>query len=232
MSLYSGRNFLGWHPSRLSWSGYRGPPTPAGFPHALDSRRRQPHRASRAARAVARRGACDADPVERLLQDRRADERGRHLRSRTSAHAAVGHRQCRAAPAARRRYRNKRSRRHHGQRARGRGRPVPGSEGDRMSASLEGPLHAMGVAQLGRALAAKSVSSVEATQAFLARAKADTHGAFLVVDEDAAIAAAKAADAKRAAGAEGSDHPLLGVPIAHKDIFVTTESPTTAGSKM
>ena len=101
-----------------------------------------------------------------------------------------------------------------------------------MSASLEGPLHAMGVAQLGRALAAKSVSSVEATQAFLARAKADTHGAFLVVDEDAAIAAAKAADAKRAAGAEGSDHPLLGVPIAHKDIFVTTESPTTAGSKM
>ena len=50
----------------------------------------------------------------------------------------------------------------------------------------------MGVAQLGRALAAKSVSSVEATQAFLARAKADTHGAFLVVDEDAAIAAAKA----------------------------------------
>jgi len=93
-------------------------------------------------------------------------------------------------------------------------------------------LHDMGVAELGRALAAKSVSSVEATQAFLARAKADAHGAFLVVDEDAALASAKAADAKRGAGAEGSDHPLLGMPIAHKDIFVTTESPTTAGSKM
>ena len=97
---------------------------------------------------------------------------------------------------------------------------------------MSADLHTLGVAGLGRALAAKSVSSVEATQAFLARAKADTHGAFLVVDEDAAIAAAKAADAKRAAGAEGSDHPLLGVPIAHKDIFVTTGSPTTAGSKI
>jgi aspartyl-tRNA(Asn)/glutamyl-tRNA(Gln) amidotransferase subunit A len=90
-------------------------------------------------------------------------------------------------------------------------------------------MHDMGVAELGRALAAKSVSSVEVTQALLARAKADTHGAFLVVDEDAALASAKAADAKRASGGEGA---LLGVPIAHKDIFVTTESPTTAGSKI
>ena len=94
---------------------------------------------------------------------------------------------------------------------------------------MSGELHTLGVAELGRALAAKSVSSVEATQAFLARAKADTHGAFLVVDEDTALAAAKAADAKRASGADGA---LLGVPIAHKDIFVTTEAATTAGSKM
>jgi aspartyl-tRNA(Asn)/glutamyl-tRNA(Gln) amidotransferase subunit A len=90
-------------------------------------------------------------------------------------------------------------------------------------------LHDMGVAGLGRALATRSVSSVEATQDFLARAKADTHGAFLVVDEDAALACAKAADARRASGGDGA---LLGVPIAHKDIFVTTEGPTTAGSKM
>src|ERR1700743_2564169 len=93
-------------------------------------------------------------------------------------------------------------------------------------------LHTLGVAELGRALAAKSTSSVEATQALLARAKADSHGAFLVVDEDAALAAARAADAKRASGTQGADHPLLGVPIAHKDIFVTQESATTAGSKM
>jgi len=97
---------------------------------------------------------------------------------------------------------------------------------------MSAELHTLGVAELGRALAARSVSSVEATQAFLARAKADTHGAFLVVDEPAALAAAQAADAKRASAAQGSAGPLLGVPIAHKDIFVTTESATTAGSRM
>ena len=97
---------------------------------------------------------------------------------------------------------------------------------------MSAELHTLGVAELGRALAAKTTSSVEATQALLARAKADTHGAFLVVDADAALAAAKAADAKRESGAQGADHPLLGVPIAHKDIFVTQESATTAGSKM
>jgi aspartyl-tRNA(Asn)/glutamyl-tRNA(Gln) amidotransferase subunit A len=94
---------------------------------------------------------------------------------------------------------------------------------------MSAELHTLGVAELGRALAAKSVSSVEATQAFLARAKTDTHGAFLVVDDDAAITAAMRADARRADGQVG---PLLGVPIAHKDIFVTTESATTAGSRM
>jgi len=90
-------------------------------------------------------------------------------------------------------------------------------------------LHVLGVAELGRALAAKETSSVEVTQALLARAQADAHGAFLVVDADGALAAAKAADTRRAAGDAGA---LLGVPIAHKDIFVTEGSPTTAGSKM
>jgi len=97
---------------------------------------------------------------------------------------------------------------------------------------MSGELHTLGVAELGRALAAKTTSSVEVTQALLARAKADAHGAFLVVDADGALAAAKAADAKRESGADGASGPLLGVPIAHKDIFVTQESTTTAGSKM
>ena len=48
---------------------------------------------------------------------------------------------------------------------------------------MSGELHTLGVAELGRQLAGKAVSSVEVTQSFLARAKADTHGAFLVVDE-------------------------------------------------
>jgi aspartyl-tRNA(Asn)/glutamyl-tRNA(Gln) amidotransferase subunit A len=97
---------------------------------------------------------------------------------------------------------------------------------------MSGELHTLGVAELGRALAAKSTSSVEVTQALLERAKADAHGAFLVVDEDAALVSARAADLKRASGVQGSDHPLLGVPIAHKDIFVTESAATTAGSKM
>ena len=97
---------------------------------------------------------------------------------------------------------------------------------------MSGELHTLGVAELGRALAAKSTSSLEVTQALLERAKADAHGAFLVVDEEAALAAARDADAKRASGTPGADHPLLGVPLAHKDIIVTQESATTAGSKM
>lgn len=91
-------------------------------------------------------------------------------------------------------------------------------------------LHEMGVAELGRALDGKAVSSVEATKHLLARL-ADHHdlGAVLASDGDAALAQAAAADARRARGETGA---LLGVPIAHKDIFVTKALPSTAGSKM
>ena len=94
-------------------------------------------------------------------------------------------------------------------------------------------LHELGVAELGRALAAKAVSSAEVTGHLLGRIAAHgwhgALGAFLQVDADGALAAARAADQRRAAGQVG---PLLGVPIAHKDIFVTRALPTTAGSKM
>lgn len=91
-------------------------------------------------------------------------------------------------------------------------------------------LHTLGVAELGRALADKSVSSLEITQHLLARVTcAEALGAFLHVDAQTALASASAADARRAAGEVGA---LLGVPLAHKDIFVTRDMPTTAGSKM
>jgi aspartyl-tRNA(Asn)/glutamyl-tRNA(Gln) amidotransferase subunit A len=94
-------------------------------------------------------------------------------------------------------------------------------------------LHTFGVAELAQQLAAKKVSSVEAAQHYLARMQKHAHlGAFLATDEAATLAQARAADARIAAGEAGASAPLLGVPIAHKDIFVTTDFATTAGSKI
>ncbi|MBI3368901.1 MAG: Asp-tRNA(Asn)/Glu-tRNA(Gln) amidotransferase subunit GatA [Burkholderiales bacterium] len=91
-------------------------------------------------------------------------------------------------------------------------------------------LHESGVAELGRSLAERKISSVEITTHLLARIDAQAPlGAFLHVDADGALAAAHAADARRAAGESA---PLLGVPVAHKDIYVTADGPTTAGSKI
>jgi aspartyl-tRNA(Asn)/glutamyl-tRNA(Gln) amidotransferase subunit A len=95
---------------------------------------------------------------------------------------------------------------------------------------VSGPLHELGVAELARELAARRVSSREIVQHLLARIATHEHlGAFLHHESDNVLAAAEAADIQRAAGTAA---PLAGVPIAHKDIFVTADAPTTAGSKM
>lgn len=91
-------------------------------------------------------------------------------------------------------------------------------------------LHELTVAALGRKLRDRELSAVEAAQHFLARARAhDDLGAFLATDEQVTLAQAQVADARIAAGQAG---PLTGVPIAHKDIFVTRDFPSTAGSRM
>ena len=91
-------------------------------------------------------------------------------------------------------------------------------------------LHHLGVADLAAAIRHKQTSAVEAAQHLLARARQHASlGAYLAFNQDATLAQARAADARIAAGERG---PLLGVPLAHKDIFVTTDFPTTAGSKM
>ncbi len=91
-------------------------------------------------------------------------------------------------------------------------------------------LHTLGVAQLAQDLAAKKVSSVELAQHYLARMQKHAGlGTFLATDEAVTMAQARAADARIAAGETA---PLLGVPIAHKDIFATRDFATTAGSKM
>ena len=86
-------------------------------------------------------------------------------------------------------------------------------------------------AELADKLAGGEVSSREATQAHLDRIAAvdgDVH-AFLHVNENA-LAAADAIDAARSAGEQL--HPLAGVPLAIKDVLVTTDQPTTSGSKI
>ena len=90
-------------------------------------------------------------------------------------------------------------------------------------------LHTLGVAQLSALLQKKDISAVELATRMLARLGGNPHNAFLSVDSEVTLAQAKAADARMAAG---DTSPLLGVPIAHKDIFVTTDFPTTAGSRM
>jgi aspartyl-tRNA(Asn)/glutamyl-tRNA(Gln) amidotransferase subunit A len=91
-------------------------------------------------------------------------------------------------------------------------------------------LHDLTVAQLAGELKAKKVSAVELAQHFVARGKQHAGlGTWLATDEGVTLAQARAADQRLASGDAA---PLLGVPIAHKDIFVTQDFPSTAGSKM
>jgi aspartyl-tRNA(Asn)/glutamyl-tRNA(Gln) amidotransferase subunit A len=80
-------------------------------------------------------------------------------------------------------------------------------------------------------LAQKKISSVELAGLFLDRIEKlnPTLNAFITLDREKTLAQAKAADARRVAGETG---PLLGIPLAHKDIFCTKGWLTTCGSKM
>ena len=86
--------------------------------------------------------------------------------------------------------------------------------------------------ELGERIAAHEVTSVEATQASLDRIAAVDDGvhAFLHIAADAALAAAAVVDTRRASGERLG--PLAGVPIAIKDVLVTQDMPTTAGSRI
>jgi len=91
-------------------------------------------------------------------------------------------------------------------------------------------LHLASVAELGRLLGRREVSSVELTRLFLERI--DKHSdlnAFLDIRPEVSLRQAEDADRRRA---RGEDTPLLGIPLAHKDIFVTREWASTASSRM
>lgn len=85
--------------------------------------------------------------------------------------------------------------------------------------------------ELSAALAAKKLSSVELTGLFLDRVSRlnGELNAFITVDRERALTDARAADERRA---KGKDGVLLGIPVAHKDIFCTQGMRTTCGSKM
>ena len=85
--------------------------------------------------------------------------------------------------------------------------------------------------ELSSALAEKKVSAVELATLFLDRIEKfnPSINAFVTVDRAKTLAQAAEADARRAAGETGA---LLGVPLAHKDIFCTEGWLTTCGSKM
>ena len=91
-------------------------------------------------------------------------------------------------------------------------------------------LHTESLAGLSRRLQAREVSAVELARMFLDRIERHRAlNAYLDVRPEVTLAQAAAADARRARGESG---PLLGMPVAHKDIFVTREFASTAASRM
>jgi aspartyl-tRNA(Asn)/glutamyl-tRNA(Gln) amidotransferase subunit A len=85
--------------------------------------------------------------------------------------------------------------------------------------------------ELSVSLAARRISSVELTKAFLARIGElnEKLNAFISVDPEKSLAQARAADELIA---KGRAQPLTGIPVAHKDIFVARDWLTTCGSKI
>ncbi|MDG4837135.1 Asp-tRNA(Asn)/Glu-tRNA(Gln) amidotransferase subunit GatA [Micromonospora sp. WMMD967] len=90
----------------------------------------------------------------------------------------------------------------------------------------------MTASEIASLVAGGETSAVEVTRAHLDRIAAvdDRVHAFLHVDSDGALAAARAVDERRAAGEELG--PLAGVPVAVKDVLATRGVPTTVGSKI
>ncbi len=86
-----------------------------------------------------------------------------------------------------------------------------------------------GLLATAKRLATRQMSATELAQERLACIKANQLNAFLQVDDDLTLAQAKAADAVLA---KGQGNALTGIPMAHKDIFVTQGWRSTAGSKI
>lgn len=90
-------------------------------------------------------------------------------------------------------------------------------------------MHTKTIKELSTLLQARKISAAELAMLFLDRIEASDLNAFLHVDRALTLQQAAQADQRIAAN---DVTPLTGIPIAHKDIFVTRDWRTTAGSKM
>lgn len=92
-------------------------------------------------------------------------------------------------------------------------------------------MHQSTLAQLSTALESNQITSEELTRLYLDRCKQfnESLNCFITINEELALAQAKAADQQRAAG---NASPLTGIPISQKDIFCTNGIKTSCGSKM
>ena len=90
-------------------------------------------------------------------------------------------------------------------------------------------MHTKTLKELSTLLQSKQVSATELASHFLQRIAGSDLNAFLHVDPGLTLAQAGAADRQLA---RATSTPLTGIPIAHKDIFVTRDWRSTAGSKM
>ncbi|HXV93493.1 MAG TPA: Asp-tRNA(Asn)/Glu-tRNA(Gln) amidotransferase subunit GatA, partial [Pseudonocardia sp.] len=88
-------------------------------------------------------------------------------------------------------------------------------------------------AELAEKIHSREVSAAEVARAHLDRIEAvdERLHAFLHVGAEAALASAELVDAALAAGTPPAS-PLAGVPLALKDVFTTTDMPTTCGSRI
>jgi len=90
-------------------------------------------------------------------------------------------------------------------------------------------MHTKTIKELSTLLQSKQISATELATLFLDRIALSDLNAFLHVDRDLTLQQATQADARLAAG---NTTPLTGIPIAHKDLFVTRGWRTTAASRM
>ena len=90
------------------------------------------------------------------------------------------------------------------------------------------------LSELSHLLSRRELSAREATEACLEaiRRRDPVVHAFLHVDKAGALAQADAADAARRRGNTAETHPLLGVPLAIKDVIAVRNQPLTCGSRI